>query len=136
MPLILIFILVPSLELYLLIKLGGIIGAGWTILLVLVTAVLGGLLLQQQGLSTWARAQRSLNHGEIPATEMFEGVILLVGGVLLLTPGLLTDAVGVLCLLPPSRRLMVAMVLRRVTVRQARQQSAGRVLDGEYRREE
>lgn len=136
MPLILIFILVPSLELYLLIKLGGVIGAGWTLLLVLVTAILGGLLLQQQGLSTWARAQKSLSHGEIPATEMFEGVILLVGGVLLLTPGLLTDAVGLLCLLPFSRKLMVAMVLRRVTIRQTRQQNAGRVLDGEYRREE
>ena len=95
---------VPLAELYVLIEVGRSVGAGTTIALVILTAVLGAWLLRWQGLSTLARAQKSLNAGELPATELIEGVILLVTGLMLLTPGFITDALGFLLLLPAVRQ--------------------------------
>ncbi len=111
------FILLPILEMWLLIEVGGVIGALPTIALVLLTAVIGAALLKQQGLHTFMRAQQRLNTGELPATEILEGLFLAVGGALLLTPGFITDAIGFSCLLPSWRRAVIAGMMRRGVIR-------------------
>lgn len=93
------FFLIPLIEIYLLIKVGSLIGALPTVFLVVFTAVLGAVLLRQQGFATLMRVQAMLARGQIPAIEVMEGAVLLVGGVLLLTPGFFTDAVGFVCLI-------------------------------------
>ena len=110
------FIILPIAEMVVLIKVGGLIGVLNTIGLVLLTAVIGAWLLRQQGLATLLRANQRLNSGELPAKEVAEGLILAVGGALLLTPGLITDAVGFACLLPGSRHWLAAKALKRMTV--------------------
>ena len=112
----LIFLAVPILEIYLLIQVGQVIGAGWTILLVVLTAVIGVWLLKLQGLSTLTRAQQKLSENELPAREILEGMGLVVAGALLLTPGFFTDAVGFLLLFPPTRILLVKAVASRLVV--------------------
>lgn len=115
----LLFITIPVLEIYLLIKVGSVIGAGYTILLVIATAILGAYLLRKQGLSTFARAQESLKKNEIPAMEMMEGVILLITGALLLTPGFFTDTLGFLCLIPVIRQSMVKKLIGQLIIIQS-----------------
>jgi len=100
----LLVLIIPFLEIYLLLKVGGIIGAFPTIFLVVLTAVLGTWLLRQQGFATLQKLQINLQQGKIPAYEMIEGPIILVGGVLLLTPGFITDVIGFACLIPQLRR--------------------------------
>lgn len=117
-PSLLIFVLiiaVPLFEIYLLIKIGSAIGAFITVLAIILTAVAGAMLLRQQGIATMVRYQATLARGELPATEMLEGVTLLIGGILLLTPGFLTDVVGFFCLLPQSRRAIIGAVWSRIT---------------------
>jgi UPF0716 protein FxsA len=116
MPLLLLFLLVPLVEIWILIEVGQEIGALPTIGLCVLTAVVGAGLLRLQGLQTLTRAQENLNRGEIPAIEMFEGVALAFGGALLLTPGFATDVLGFLCLVPWSRRAMIRGALRRMDV--------------------
>ena len=133
---ILLFVGVPLIELYLLIEIGQVIGALPTIALCLLTAVLGGALLRYQGLQVMFRAQATMARGEVPAIEMFEGVALAAGGVLLLTPGFATDVIGFLCLLPWSRRAMVRALLRRLNVRGGPPRHGGghHTIEGDYRR--
>ena len=107
------FLVVPIVEIYLLIQVGSVIGALPTILLVIATAVIGAFLLRQQGMSTLARFQNSMAAGTLPAKEMIEGVLLLVGGALLMTPGFFTDTIGFMCLIPFTRKLMVEQVIKR-----------------------
>tara|TARA_R110001606_G_scaffold346892_5_gene496050 strand:+ start:10286 stop:10702 length:417 start_codon:yes stop_codon:yes gene_type:complete len=99
-------------EIYLLIKVGSVIGAGWTVFAVIGTAVLGAGLLRIQGLSTLQRAQISLAKGEVPAVAMLEGVALAVSGVLLLTPGFFTDTLGFLLLIPVLRQSLIKRILK------------------------
>lgn len=113
------FLTIPVIEIYFLIQVGSVIGAGYTILLVFITAILGAHLLRKQGLSTFARAQNSLNKNEVPAMEMLEGLILLVTGALLLTPGFFTDIIGFLCLIPMVRQLLIKKLISQFTVIQA-----------------
>lgn len=105
------FLIVPFVEIYLLLQVGGLIGIFPTVLLVVLTAVLGAWLLRLQGFATWQRFQTSLAQGEIPAYEMIEGPILLVGGALLLTPGFFTDLLGFACLIPELRRKIARYVI-------------------------
>jgi UPF0716 protein FxsA len=137
----LLFFIVPMLEIYTLIKVGSVIGALWTIGLVVLTAVVGAALLRAQGLATLQRAQTALHAGTLPATELMEGLALLVGGALLLTPGFITDAFGFVCLLPITRRPLVKFALARFLAVQASaggpSDSAGpQTLEGEFRRED
>lgn len=144
--LLLLFLLVPLIEIYVLIKVGGLVGALPTVLLVVLTAVLGAALMRMQGLSTLARVRTSLDRGEIPATELVEGALILIAGALLLTPGFVTDAAGFACLVPPWRRLLARWLLARGIARlhvqgHARQAGGqrgarGRVIEGEYRRDD
>lgn len=98
-------------ELYLIITVGEIIGAFSTIVVIVLTAIIGSFLLKQQGRNTLTRAQQSLLQGQMPAQEMIEGVVLMISGVLLLTPGFLTDIVGLLGLMPWSRVLFVQYLI-------------------------
>ena len=136
--LLLAFLLVPLGEIYLLIQVGGIVGALPTVGLVVLTAFLGAGLMRIQGLSTLAKAQSSMSAGEIPATEMLEGVLILFAGALLLTPGFITDGIGFICLIPFSRQYIVRQVFARFAVRFAQPPGtpAGRIIDGEFTRRE
>lgn len=101
--LLLLFVLIPALELYVLIQIGSAIGAGNTLLLILVTGVLGSWLAKTQGLATWRALNERLATGQIPGRELMDGAIILVCGTLLLTPGVITDAIGLLGLIPVTR---------------------------------
>jgi len=107
------FLLVPLIEIYFLIQVGSLIGAGWTIFLVVATAVIGAGLLRLQGFTTLQRAQNSMAQGEIPAIAMLEGVALLFSGAMLLTPGFFTDACGFALLVPVIRQSLIKRVLSR-----------------------
>ncbi|MFI3246399.1 MAG: FxsA family protein [Ferrimonas sp.] len=119
LPLFVLFAVMPILEIYVLMKIGSAIGAGVTIAIVLLTAAIGASLVRSQGLSTLLSAQQKLNQGELPAQQMLEGLLLAVAGVLLVTPGFVTDAVGLLILLPWTRRPIAQALLQRVQVRGA-----------------
>ncbi len=105
------FLLVPLIEIYFLIQVGSVIGAGWTIFAVVATAVIGAALLRQQGFSTLQRAQQKMAQGQLPATAMFEGVMLLFSGALLLTPGFFTDAFGFALLVPAIRQAIIKSII-------------------------
>ncbi len=111
------FLVIPIIEIFFLIKVGEVIGAFPTIILVVLTAVIGAGLLRQQGLSTLARFQQNLSTGKIPAQEMVEGILLAVGGALLMTPGFVTDTMGFLCLLPFSRKFIASNIIKRSTAK-------------------
>ncbi len=98
------FVIMPIIEMSVLISVGARIGALNTIALVLLSAVIGSYLLRQQGLETLLRAKQRLDGGELPAQEMVEGIIIAVGAALLITPGFVTDFMGLLCLIPAFRR--------------------------------
>ena len=111
--LLLIFIVVPVIEMVILIEVGSRIGAFPTVGLVLLTAVVGVWLLKLQGLLTLSRVQAKLARGELPDTELLEGVMLLIGGTLLLTPGFVTDTIGFICLVPGLRQPIARWILAR-----------------------
>jgi UPF0716 protein FxsA len=104
--LLLLFILVPIVEIYVIIQVGQAIGALWTILLLIAASVVGVRLLAWQGRNAWRGFQDALAAGRVPHREILDGVMIIVGGTLLLTPGFITDAVGLLLLLPPTRALI------------------------------
>lgn len=113
------FLLVPLAEIWLLIKVGSVIGSGWTILAVVGTAIAGAAMVRIQGLSTLRKIQDSMRRGEPPAMEMLEGMALFITGALMLTPGFFTDALGFALLIPPLRRKMILAILKRSMVMSA-----------------
>lgn len=96
----------PLAEIYLLIEVGSVIGAGWTILAIIATAVIGGVLIRRQGMGVYREAQAAMSRDELPLKQIFDGFFLLIAGVLLFTPGFVTDTVGFLLLVPPIRALI------------------------------
>jgi len=137
------FLIIPIIEVYILIQVGSVIGAGWTILLVVLTAVIGVKLLRQQGISTLMRANQAMSQGQIPAMEMMEGLLLAVGGALLITPGFFTDMIGFLCLLPFTRQLIIKRLLLNSSIQatykahsNAEPNTDKHTIEGEYRRED
>lgn len=121
-----IFMLVPVVEMWILIEVGGWIGALPTIALVVLTAVLGLSLLKHQGLSTLMNARQKMGEGSIPASELVSGVMIAVGGALLLTPGFVTDAVGFALLIPQTRQWLLLKLVNRYRDKI--------IIEGEYRR--
>ncbi|HEY6886784.1 MAG TPA: FxsA family protein [Solirubrobacter sp.] len=115
MPLLLIilFIVVPIAELALLIQVGQLIGVWWTIALLIADALLGSYLLRTQTRTAWRRFNEALGEGRVPHREVIDGVLVIFGGVLLLTPGFITDVFGLLFLFPPTRVLLRALLVRR-----------------------
>lgn len=120
-------------ELYVLIAVGSVLGALPTIFLILASAALGSFLLKQQGLATWQRFQNSIARQEMPAYELAEGFLILLGGALLLTPGFITDAVGLICLLPSLRRKIINYAMQHFFVVPPQQND--NVLEGEFRKD-
>ncbi|HAS62316.1 MAG TPA: membrane protein FxsA, partial [Vibrio sp.] len=114
--LLLLFILVPIIEIGLFIQVGGFLGLWPTIALVLVTAFVGASLVRSQGLQTLINVQNRLQQGELPAQQIFEGVMLAVAGVLLLTPGFMTDALGMLVVLPAPRAAIAKYLMSKMVV--------------------
>ena len=112
--LILLFTLVPLIELAILIKIGQHMGVAYTIGIVLLTGVAGAYLAKMQGLITLRRIQEDINQGIMPADKLFDGVLILYSGILLLTPGLLTDIIGFMGLIPLTRNLLKRWVKAKV----------------------
>ena len=108
-----IFIVIPIVEITLLINVGQLIGAWYTIGLVLLSAFVGVNMLRHQGLATLGRAQQKMQQGEMPQQEMVEGLVLAVGGALLITPGFVTDIIGFCCLIPLTRIGFIKIVSSR-----------------------
>ncbi len=135
------FLIIPFVEIYLLLQVGGIVGVFPTIALVVLTAIIGAGLLRQQGLATWQRFQDNLAKGTLPAYEMVEGPILLVGGALLLTPGFFTDIIGFACLIPPMRKKIAQYIIEKRLVQAGvpphqQPKSQPDVIEGEFRKED
>lgn len=116
MPILLValFIIVPIAELAVIIQVGQEIGVWWTIAILVADSILGSLLMRSQGRLAWRRFNDALRSGRVPAREVADGVLVIFGGALLLTPGFLSDIFGILFLLPPTRA-----VIRRVFLREA-----------------
>ena len=114
------FIVVPILELYVIIQIGGLIGIWPTLALLLADALLGSFLLRHQGRGAWERFNKALAERRFPGQEVADGLLIAIGGTLLLAPGFLTDIVGLLFLIPPTRAivrgLMKRLVGRRILV--------------------
>ncbi len=102
----LIFVFVPVIELSLLIKVGSIIGTLNTILIILLTALIGAYMVKLEGMGVMYRIQQSMQEGIFPAEELLNGMMILVAGALLLTPGFFTDIIGFLMVFPVSRNLI------------------------------
>jgi len=122
MPLLLVvlFIAVPIAELAVIIQVGQAIGVWWTIAILVADSLLGSLLMRSQGRAVWRRFNAALQGGRAPAREVADGVLVIFGGALLLTPGFLSDIFGLLLLLPPTRavirRVFLRQAMRRITV--------------------
>jgi UPF0716 protein FxsA len=113
--LVLVFIVVPIAELYVIIQVGGLIGVWPTLLLLLLDAIVGSWLLKHQGRAAWRRFNQALAERRIPAKEVADGFLVILGGALLIAPGFITDVFGILFLIPPTRAL-ARKVLYRFTV--------------------
>jgi UPF0716 protein FxsA len=114
LALVAIFIVVPLAELYVILKVGDAIGVLWTILLLAADSVLGSLLLRAQGRSVWRRFNAVLSEGRMPHRELIDGVLVIFGGAFLITPGFITDVVGLVLLIPPTRAVVRRVVVRRL----------------------
>jgi len=106
MLLIVVFIVVPIAELYLILQVGDAIGAVPTILILIADSLIGSLLLRNQGRTVWRQFNETLSEGRMPHRELFDGVAVIFGGAFLITPGFLTDIIGLLLLIPPTRALL------------------------------
>ena len=126
LPLVLVFIAVPILEIYVIIQVGEAIGALWTIALLVGDSILGSMLMRAQGRAAWRRFNQAIAAGRVPTREVLDGVLVIFGGALLLTPGFVTDVFGLILLLPPTRALIRRLLVRRVVGRVARPGGGGR----------
>ena len=137
----LILLIIPFVELYLLLEVGSFLGVFPTIFMIIFTGVLGVRLFRQQGFTTLKRFQDTVARGEIPAYEMIEGPILLIGGVLLIAPGFFTDILGFACLIPSARKAIAKYIIEHYLVTsqrgtpfsQSTQQRAA--IEGEFKKE-
>jgi UPF0716 protein FxsA len=128
--LILLFIVVPIAELAVLIQVGQLIGVWWTIALLVADAVIGSWLARSQGRSVWRRFNEALRAGRAPAREVMDGALVVFGGALLLTPGFLSDILGVVLLLPPTRAFVRAVLVRRYAGRMVASMTTGPRMGG------
>jgi UPF0716 protein FxsA len=117
LPLVLLFIAVPIAELAVIIQVGQAIGVWWTIGLLIADSLLGAWLMRHQGRATWRRFNEAVGAGRVPTREVLDGALVIFGGALLLTPGFVTDLFGILLLLPPTRALVRAVLVRRLLPR-------------------
>lgn len=133
MPLVLFvaFVVVPVVEIYVIVKVGGLLGVLPTVAILFAVSVLGAWLVRREGRRAWRALQEAVGYGQMPGRELADAALVLVGGALLLTPGFVTDAVGFCLVLPPTRplvrRLLFVLAARRARVLAARsREQAGR----------
>lgn len=118
MPLLVIlFVVVPIIELFVIIQVGGALGVLPTVGLLVLGSILGSVLMRSQGRATWRRFREATVAGKVPAREVLDGALVIFGGALLLTPGFVTDALGLLLLLPPTRAVVRRMLVDGVAKR-------------------
>jgi len=114
------FVLVPLVEIYVIIQIGQVIGAWWTIALLVADSIFGSWLIRREGGRAWRALRQALTEGRMPATELADGALIVVGGTLMLTPGFVSDIFGVLCILPLTRplgrRVLAGFLRRRLVV--------------------
>lgn len=114
------FLVIPIVEIYVLIQVGQVIGAWWTVLLLIADSLFGSWLLKREGARAWRALQTALTEGRMPARELADAALIVFGGTLMITPGFVTDVFGLLAILPFTRpfarRLLTAVVSRRLTV--------------------
>ncbi|MDZ5472488.1 FxsA family protein [Bacillus sp. 31A1R] len=108
----LLLIIIPAAEIGLLMLSGDILGIWTTIALIILTGILGAYLAKKEGLETIRKVQRQLNYGQMPGDAILDGICVLIGGTLLLTPGFITDTVGFLLLAPPTRNLFKPFIMK------------------------
>ncbi len=147
----LLFVIIPVVEIWVLIEVGSKIGVFNTIALVVLTAVVGTAMLRAQGLAVLTRVRTQMAANQLPAVEMIEGILLVVGGALLLTPGFVTDTFGFLCLIPQTRSAFARATASRFSVQgfaagqtaqthtrheRSARQSVNHTIEGEYHRED
>jgi UPF0716 protein FxsA len=115
--LVLLFVLAPIVEIAVIIQVGHAIGVLDTLLLMVAVSAVGAWLVKREGIGLWRRAQRQLETGVVPGRELVDGMLIMLAGVLLLTPGFVSDCLGVLLLLPPVRAGLRQLVIRRLRKR-------------------
>ncbi|MFC4785094.1 FxsA family protein [Nocardioides sp. MAHUQ-72] len=132
------FVVVPLVEIYVLIQVGQVIGPWWTILLLVLDSILGSWLIKREGGRAWQALRSALDNGRMPARELADGALILIGGTLMLSPGFVTDIFGIVLILPftrpLARRLLTQVVTRRLLASNARRPgpgSGGSVVRGE-----
>src|SRR5436189_2962872 len=123
--LVLLFIVVPIAEIAIIIQVGNAIGVWWTIALLIADAVIGSMLARTQGRAAWRRFTLAIESGRVPARETVDGILVLFGGALLLTPGFLSDILGLFLLLPPTRAFVRALLVRRFAGRMVASMTRG-----------
>ncbi len=115
------FVIVPILEIYVIIQVGQVIGPWWTILLLIADSIFGAWLVRHEGRRAWLALTTAIGSGRMPAKELADGALILVGGTLMISPGFVTDVAGILLILPVTRpvarALLTRVVARRLTVR-------------------
>lgn len=118
------FLVVPIVEIYVLIQVGQVIGAWWTVLILVADSLIGSWLLRREGGRAWRGLQTAISEGRMPARELADAALVVLGGALMISPGFVTDVVGLLAILPLTRplgrRLLARVVARRLVVRNAR----------------
>ncbi|HZO36250.1 MAG TPA: FxsA family protein [Solirubrobacteraceae bacterium] len=117
LPLVLLFVLLPIVEIYAIIQVGQAIGAPWTVALLIADSILGSMLMRSQGRVAWRRFNAALAEGRPPTREILDGALVILGGALLVTPGFVTDVFGLALLLPPSRAIARSLLARRMAGR-------------------
>src|SRR6478609_1555614 len=112
------FVAVPLIEIYVIIQVGQVIGAWWTILLLIADSIFGSWLVKREGSRAWEALRVTLQEGRMPHKELADGILILVGGLLMLTPGFVLDIVGAICILPftrpVGRRFLTRVISRRL----------------------
>jgi UPF0716 protein FxsA len=117
LPLVLLFIVVPIAELAVIIQVGQEIGVLWTVAILIADSILGSVLMRSQGRASWRRFNETMGAGRVPAREVLDGALVIFGGALLLTPGFITDILGLILLIPPTRAVVRAVLVRRLAHR-------------------
>jgi UPF0716 protein FxsA len=115
--LVVVFIVVPIAEIYMIIQVGQVIGPLWTVVLLILDSIAGAWLVRHEGARTFGKFTAAVNAGKVPAKEVADGALVIFGAALLLTPGFITDVLGLACVLPPTRAVIRRTLLRMVTRR-------------------
>ncbi len=125
----LLFLVVPLVELYVIIQVGQAIGALNTVAILLLDSLIGGWLMKREGLAVFRRVQLKLSQGEVPGADLVDGFLILFGGALMLTPGFVSDLVGIALLLPPVRMVVRRVLARRFRMIAVQRSGFGNVID-------